>query len=291
MSTDGSCRSPGSERQICSYDTGCRCGCRGVSLIIGAKQGFVVVKMHALGFWMMMIYTTSKPIVKKQKKTTRKRVLYYKYTKPLYVDLIRYRPSSQPVRCPLLSRCDRSLVQSSAKLRSNGEGAKYVSWGFKAPVSMLLVPFFAEAWGEAKFLHVVRDGRDIAFSGNQTPVTKFYGNTFPLGSRAHNLEGAPLKAIAMWNSWNVGLYDWAERNEDRGQAGLDYLLLHTEDLIDPAAKVLIWRRWGRWGGGHNLTRCPVWSAAVVRCYYCSYHIVLCRLSAGSGCCFVVAFGF
>jgi hypothetical protein len=27
-------------------------------------------------------------------------------------------------------------------------------------------------------LQVVRDGRDISFSGNQSPVTKFYRNTY-----------------------------------------------------------------------------------------------------------------
>lgn len=104
---------------------------------------------------------------------------------------------------------------------------------------MLLVPFFEEAWGKAKFLHVVRDGRDIAFSGNQTPVSKFFEDTFPTGSRARGLRDPPLQAIAMWNTWNVGLYDWAAEREKRGAAaGMDYLLLHTEDLIDPAAKVL-----------------------------------------------------
>jgi len=29
-----------------------------------------------------------------------------------------------------------------------------------------------------KFIHVVRDGRDIAFSGNQSPVNKFYRNSY-----------------------------------------------------------------------------------------------------------------
>lgn len=102
---------------------------------------------------------------------------------------------------------------------------------------MLLVPFFAEAWGKAKFLHVVRDGRDIAFSGNQTPVAKFYQETFPKGTREGKLEKPPLQAITMWNTWNVGLYQWAASELEKGATGLDYLLLHTEDLIDPDAKV------------------------------------------------------
>lgn len=122
-------------------------------------------------------------------------------------------------------------------LSSNGEAATHVSWGFKAPVSMVLVPFFEEAWGKAKFLHVVRDGRDIAFSGNQTPVTKFYEDVFPKGSRESGFKEPSVKAIAMWNSWNLGVHQWAASQKEKGAAGMDYLLLHAEDLIDPAAKV------------------------------------------------------
>ncbi|CBN77427.1 conserved unknown protein [Ectocarpus siliculosus] len=119
---------------------------------------------------------------------------------------------------------------------TGGEAAKHVSWGFKAPVSMVLVPFFEEAWGKAKFLHVVRDGRDIAFSGNQTPVEKFYADMFPEGTRESGFKEPSVKAMALWNSWNVGVHHWAASRKERGATGLDYLLLHAEDLIDPEAK-------------------------------------------------------
>lgn len=122
---------------------------------------------------------------------------------------------------------------------TGGEAAKHISWGFKAPVSMLLVPFFEETWGKAKFLHVVRDGRDIAFSGNQTPVEKFYADMFPKGTRESGFKEPSVKAMALWNSWNVGVHHWAASRKEQGATGLDYLLLHAEDLIDPEAKVLL----------------------------------------------------
>eukprot|EP00903_Cladosiphon_okamuranus_P010033 g9515.t1 len=131
------------------------------------------------------------------------------------------------------------MQESSRRLRSPSKGeakAKRVSWGFKAPISMLLVPFFEEAWGNAKFLHVVRDGRDIAFSGNQTPVEKFYGDMFQEGSRELGLKEPSLKAIALWDRWNVGVHEWAASRKEGKGSGMDYLLLHAEDLIDPAAK-------------------------------------------------------
>lgn len=126
-----------------------------------------------------------------------------------------------------------------------------MSWGFKAPISMVLVPFFEEAWGNAKFLHVVRDGRDIAFSGNQTPVEKFYTDMFPRGSRELGFKEPSLKAVALWDRWNVGVYEWAASRKEKGVSGMDYLLLHAEDLIDPAAKVL--------------PRCAVCGASHVKC--------------------------
>lgn len=45
--------------------------------------------------------------------------------------------------------------------KPKGVSASGVKYGFKAPVSMTLVPMWAEALQNFKFLHVVRDGRDI----------------------------------------------------------------------------------------------------------------------------------
>ena len=45
--------------------------------------------------------------------------------------------------------------------------AEKVDVAFKAPVSMTVVPFFVQTVPKVMFLHVLRDGRDIAFSHNQ----------------------------------------------------------------------------------------------------------------------------
>lgn len=42
-----------------------------------------------------------------------------------------------------------------------------VDYGFKAPVAMTVVPWISYLLPHVMFLHVVRDGRDIAFSANQ----------------------------------------------------------------------------------------------------------------------------
>lgn len=57
--------------------------------------------------------------------------------------------------------------------------ATKVSWAFKAPISMALLPVFASATNSFKFVHVIRDGRDIAFSGNQKTVEYYYDLVYP----------------------------------------------------------------------------------------------------------------
>ena len=39
---------------------------------------------------------------------------------------------------------------------------------------MTLAPYWAHLLPHFRFLHVLRDGRDIAFSANQGPVEKFF---------------------------------------------------------------------------------------------------------------------
>ena len=57
--------------------------------------------------------------------------------------------------------------------RPEGAIASRVQMAFKAPVAMTLLPFFAHAVPKVMFLHVLRDGRDIAFSHNQVSVFSF----------------------------------------------------------------------------------------------------------------------
>jgi hypothetical protein len=71
----------------------------------------------------------------------------------------------------------RSKLEEQMQKRRSHLGdmsmASSVSMGFKAPVSQLLLPLFRDQLPAVKFLHVVRDGRDVALSDNQSPVKKF----------------------------------------------------------------------------------------------------------------------
>lgn len=117
--------------------------------------------------------------------------------------------------------------------------ASSVSFGFKAPVTMLLVPMLQEVFGPIKYLHVVRDGRDVCLSDNQSPVKKFYNDTYP----DHKVRDAKLKKLTkpvavkgmqLWNDWNTALYSW-EKQHNNG-VDFDFVVMRTEDLLDPVKK-------------------------------------------------------
>ena len=60
--------------------------------------------------------------------------------------------------------------------------------------------------------------RDIAFSGNQSPVQKFYKASFADAAWRHARawahfpeHGINLQAMALWADWNGALLRWARR--------------------------------------------------------------------------------
>lgn len=135
--------------------------------------------------------------------------------------------------------------------------ARNVKYGFKAPVSMTLLPYWVHALPHTKFVHVLRDGRDIAFSANQGPVDKFYQDMY--GSDA---KPEPIKAIRLWSDWNSQLHSWAKHyvesrmqrqlSESSGAAfspsrSFGYIAIHTEDVVSESRAI-------RFSAIHHLAR-------------------------------------
>lgn len=100
-------------------------------------------------------------------------------------------------------------------LRGRPDGAQ---WGWKHPHSYLLIPFLSEHFPEMRFIHVIRDGRDIALSTNRQQARHYGGLT---GRPAQPEE---VLAAAWWA--------WANSRAARdGRAlGDRYLLVRFEDL-------------------------------------------------------------
>jgi hypothetical protein len=132
----------------------------------------------------------------------------------------------------------------------SSELATSVSYGFKAPITMVLVPMiqaFLYPTG-FKYLHVVRDGRDVALSSNQSPLKKFYNFTYPDAparlAKFRNMT--PVLAMQLWNDWNADLLEWAERTQmdasssntttTAGSCHFDYLVVRSEDFLNVDTK-------------------------------------------------------
>lgn len=120
-----------------------------------------------------------------------------------------------------------------------------MKYAFKAPVAMTLVPWWLQAADKLMFLHVLRDGRDIAFSANQGPVNKFFGPMYGKVKQGVQVPTGAVsaKAIKLWADWNNGLRVWAEEKMQqlagRGkwegkQQQFDYLAVRIEHLVDPS---------------------------------------------------------
>jgi hypothetical protein len=144
-----------------------------------------------------------------------------------------------------LEKLKQRLEARALQLRKRGSlrnisMSQHVAYGFKAPVTFLLVPFLVQVFGKVKFLHVLRDGRDVALSENGSPVIKFYNsyytNTAEMryaelqqeqwgGGEEHDKMVQNVQAMQLWNDWNVQVHEYCRQRNDGVQ--LDYLPMST----------------------------------------------------------------
>ena len=95
-------------------------------------------------------------------------------------------------------------------------------WGWKEPRSIYLLPFLNETMPQVRFLHFVRDGRDMAFSENQQQLKKHGDAALDRGLRWRR---RPYRSVALWAHVNGGAADYGER-----ELGDRYLRVRFEDL-------------------------------------------------------------
>jgi hypothetical protein len=94
-------------------------------------------------------------------------------------------------------------------------------WGGKNPRSMLMLPFWHERYPRLRFVHVVRNGLDMAYSANQLQPTYFGEAVLPgLANRP-----PPVRAMLYWRYMNCRAADYGEN-----RLGERYLRLRYEDL-------------------------------------------------------------
>jgi hypothetical protein len=96
-------------------------------------------------------------------------------------------------------------------------------WGWKAPRSVYLIPFLHRQLPTFKFIHVLRDGRDMVLSPNQNQLRK-HGPAV-LTWRDRLFRSTPLRALLLWERVNLRAAEFGESN-----LGESYLRVRFEDL-------------------------------------------------------------
>ena len=99
-------------------------------------------------------------------------------------------------------------------------------WGWKAPRTILIFPFVHEIYPAMRAVHLVRDGRDMAYSRNQNQV-RAHGRK--LLGRADRGLPRPLTSVLFWARVNLAAANYGTRF-----LGANYLRLRYEDVCaDP----------------------------------------------------------
>ena len=111
----------------------------------------------------------------------------------------------------------------SAVERHSPADSRVDRWGWKAPRSIYLLPFLHQQFPDMKFIHVLRDGRDMVLSANQNQLRK-HGSAV-LSWRERFFWSPPGRALLLWERVNVGAAEFGESN-----LGENYLRVRFEDL-------------------------------------------------------------
>lgn len=95
-------------------------------------------------------------------------------------------------------------------------------WGFKNPRSIFMLPFFAALYPDFIFVHMIRDGRDIALSSNKNQPLKHFHAAIPESLLAAD---SPEAAIRLWAKVNQEAAAWCAQHLKQR-----YIRIHHEAL-------------------------------------------------------------
>lgn len=122
---------------------------------------------------------------------------------------------SSSLRAEVLAAFESALAVYRKEAPSAGP------WGWKNPRTMYILPVIQHFFPKFRFLHVVRDGRYMAFSSNKNQVNKHYAALF---GEAPD-QNVQVAAARLWSLSNCQVARWGW-----GHIGSRYTLIRFEDF-------------------------------------------------------------
>jgi hypothetical protein len=98
------------------------------------------------------------------------------------------------------------------------------NWGFKNPRTMFLLPFYHAMFPQMKFIHVIRDGRDMCFGNPFIESPTYWGVMTDEEASALTPEERMMR---FWGEGNRKVKEYGEAN-----FGSRYLLIRFEDICN-----------------------------------------------------------
>jgi hypothetical protein len=99
-------------------------------------------------------------------------------------------------------------------------------WAVKVPRNILALPFWHALFPNLKFIHVIRNGFDMAYSSDRNQL-RWFGDL--ILSEAEQLQPDPIRQVAYWRAVNLDAAHFGEET-----LGERYLVLRFEDICsDP----------------------------------------------------------
>jgi len=102
-----------------------------------------------------------------------------------------------------------------------------IQWGWKNPRCMFVLPLLHEIYPQMRFIHVVRDGYDMAFSSNQRQPQRYFRALFDEARADMTCEDF----AQFWARVNTDVLRWTRR-----ELGNRCLIVRLEDMCDQPEK-------------------------------------------------------
>jgi hypothetical protein len=103
------------------------------------------------------------------------------------------------------------------------EAKKYIGWGWKEPNTHVFLPELFKVFDQAKYIHVIRNGLDMAFSTNQNQCY-YWGKQFGVLPNSNN-EYTPSLSLDYWIAANQRVVDFSKKSLNKR-----FFLLNFDDL-------------------------------------------------------------